>query len=356
MDWQAIQESFRGTFEGALWGFILLVLVAFGLPIVWHLSAERLQRRRRLLKIRRRLRARGLGQEEWRLLESAIQAVCPEHPSRLFDSLSLFHSWMDGLPDLEQSPDLMATLARIKELAYPDSHHIFVPHSTRDLVAGVSLNLVLHRGGQEIIPCIVTEVSMEGLRLGRRGSGAMSGAPGEQVSLFYPRPEAMYHALVRLQSVAGSELRTSHTLQGNFKVRQLREFWRVDVDMELPFLVFAEPGRIHDPALTVQPDMRQGRLINLSGNGAAIVTTTPPPRGSRIAFTLQLPSRTLHDLHAEILHITPNREISRLHLVFRDLDPGDQELIIHNLFLLYREQVGMDPVFDSGPVIVQNRH
>jgi hypothetical protein len=56
-----------------------------------------------------------------------------------------------------------------------------------------------------------------------------------------------------------------------------------------------------------------------------------------------------------VLHITVNRDISRLHLVFRNLDPGDQELIIRNLFLLYREQAGLEPVADSAPVIIQTR-
>jgi hypothetical protein len=350
MNWQQIQESFRGSFEGALWSFVALVVLGIALPLGWHCGAERLAKRRKLGRIRRRLHAQGIGPEEWRLLESAIQSTCPENPDRLFGSLSLFHTWIDGLPEVESAPpELMASLARIKELAFPDSGHIFVPHSTRDLLPGASLNLVAHRGGQEVIPCIVTEVSMEGLRLARRAGGVSAGLPGDQVSLFYPRPEAMYHAVVRLLEGAG-EIRTGHALQGHFKVRQLREFWRVDVDMELAFTVLPEAVELLEGEAAPAPDSREGRLINLSGNGAAIVTRRPPYRGALITFSLPLPSRTMHNLQAEVLHISGGKEMQRLHLVFRNLDPGDQELIIRNLFVLYREIGGLTPEPDSVTV------
>lgn len=343
MDWQQITQSFRGSFEGPFWAFALLILLAISLPIAWHFGSERVKQRRQLGRLRRRLSAKGIGPAEWALLESAIQSTCPHNPNRLLDSVSLFHTWVDGLPDIEASPpELIASLTRIKELAYPDGGSIFVPHSTRDLVPGASLNLVVHQGGQEVVTCMVTEVTMGGLRLNRRGGGTLVGLAGQQVSLFYPRPEAMYHAVVRVLDVDGADLRTSHTLQGHFKVRQLREFWRVDVDMELKFTVAVEPGQ----ELQVQPealDWRDGRLINLSGNGAAIVTRTPPHRGAHIAFSLLLPSRTLRDIRAEVLHVTPGKEMSRLHLVFRNLDPGDQELIIRNLFIMYREIGGLTP-------------
>lgn len=354
MDWGQIASSFRGSFEGAMWGFILFLMVAFLSPIVWHFMSRRFRHRRDMAGLQRRLRAKGISAQEWNLLEGAIREVCPDDPKRLLDNVSLFHGWVDGLPDLDKSPELMASLSRIKELTYPDSHHVFVPHSTRDLVMGASLNMVLHKGAQEALPCIVTDVSMEGLRLSTRGSHPIHTSAGEQISLFYPRPEAMYHALVKVQSVAGGECRTGHSAQGQFKVRQLREFWRVDVDMELDYLLIKDPA---DPlALEGSPERRPGRLINLSGNGAAIITPTPPTRGTHIAFTLHLPSKTLHQLRAEVLHITPSRDKARLHLVFRNLDPGDQELIIRNLFLLYREQAGMDPIADGGATVVQTRY
>lgn len=356
MDWQQIQQSFRGSFEGALWAFVLLILLGISLPILSHIWTERFQRFRKLRRIQRQFSAKGINPQEWRLLEDAIRSTCPENPDRLLDSVSLFHTWVDGLPDIDSAePELLQTLQRIKEMAYPESGHVFVPHSTRDLSPGVSLNLGFHKGGQEVIPCIVVEVGMDGLRLSPRGSYGSKGAPGEQLSLFYPRPEAMYHAVVRLKESPGGELRVSHAQQGQFRVRQLREFWRVDVDMEVAFIVMQEPGKIFESEAGWRPDQRPGHLINLSGNGAALITHNPPPRGSHIAFALNLPSKTLPDLQAEVLHITINHEISRLHLVFRNLDPGDQELIIRNLFMLYREQTGFEPVADSGPVLFQTR-
>jgi hypothetical protein len=355
MDWQMIQQSFRGSFEGAVWLLILLVMAALLLPVLWHVATRQLGERRRLGRIRRRLQAQGLSSDDWRLVESAIAATCPGQPHRLLENVSLFHAWLDSLPELDQSPQLQARLGRIKELAYPDTPHVFIPHSTRDLVAGTSLNLVLHQTGQEATPCLVTEAGMQGLRLARRGTAPFRGKPGDRASLFYPRPEAMYHAIVDLREVGEGHLLTSHCAPGNFKVRQLREFWRVDLDMELAYHVLAEAGATHEAGLRSAPEARQGRLINLSGNGTAIVTTSPPPRGSIIVFTLHLPSRTLHEVQGEVLHVTTNREFSRLHVVFRNLDPGDQELIIRNLFLLYREQAGMEPLVDSGPVVVQNR-
>jgi hypothetical protein len=354
MDWGQIASSFRGSFEGAMWGFVLFLLVAFLSPIVWHLVSRRFKHRRDLSGLQRRLRAKGITPQEWGLLEGAIRDTCPDDPQRLLDNVSLFHGWVDGLPDLDKSPGLLASLSHIKEITYPDSHHVFVPHSTRDLVMGASLNMVLHKGGQEAMPCIVTEVTMESLRLSTRGSQPIHVRSGEQISLFYARPEAMYHALVTVQSAAGGECRTAHSAKGQFKVRQLREFWRVDVDMEMDFMLIQDPT---DPlALEGNPERRPGRLINLSGNGAAIVTPHAPARGTHIAFTLHLPSKTLHNIRAEVLHITPSRDKSRLHLVFRNLDPGDQELIIRNLFLLYREQAGMEPLAESGATVVQTRY
>jgi hypothetical protein len=51
-----------------------------------------------------------------------------------------------------------------------------------------------------------------------------------------------------------------------------------------------------------------------------------------------------------VLHISGGKEMQRLHLVFRNLDPGDQELIIRNLFVLYREIGGLTPEPDSVTV------
>jgi len=356
MDWQGIQQGFRGSFEGAAWAFLLLVALLLSLPLLSMLFGERLRRARRLKRIQSNLSSKGIRPEEWNLLKDAIQSTCPENPDRLLGSVSLFNTWVDGLPGIDHAePELLATLQRIKELAFPDSPHGLVPHGTRDLCPGTSLNLVHHKGGQEVIPCIVTEVSMDGLRLVPRQSAGHRGLAGEQVSLFYPRPEAMYHAIVTLKTAPGSELRTTHAQQGQFRVQQLRENWRVDVDMEVPFVVLGEagPGPGSAPGWSARP--HTGRMINLSGNGAAIVTRTPPLRGARISFPLVLPSKTLHDLQAEVLHVSEGGELSRLHLVFRNLDPGDQELIIRNLFLIYREQAGLEPLVESAPVITQTR-
>lgn len=351
MDWQGIQQGFRGSFEGAAWAFLLVVALLLSLPLLSQLFGDRLRRARRLRRIQANLNSRGIRPEEWNLLKDAIQSTCPENPDRLLGSVSLFHTWVDGLPGIENAdPGLLDNLQRLKEAAYPESTHVPVPHSTRDLCPGTSLNLVHHKGTQEVIPCIVTAVDMEGLRLVPRLASSHRGLAGEQVSLFYPRPEAMYHAMVTLKPAPGSELRTTHALQGQFRVRQLREFWRVDVDMEVAFRVLGEAGDGGRGA-----DTRGGRMINLSGNGAAIVTRTPLPRGARISFPLVLPAKTLHDVQAEVLHVSEGGELTRLHLVFRNLDPGDQELIIRNLFLIYREQAGLEPLAESAPVITQTR-
>jgi hypothetical protein len=352
MDWQGIQQGFRGSFEGAAWAFLLVVALLLSLPLLSQLFGDRVRRARRLKRIQSNLNSKGIRPEEWNLLKDAIQSICPENPDRLLGSVSLFHTWVDGLPGIESAePGLLATLQRLKEVAYAEPTHVAVPHSTRDLCPGTSLNLVHHKGTQEVIPCIVTAVDMEGLRLVPRVASAHRGLAGEQVSLFYPRPEAMYHAMVTLKPAPGSELRTTHALQGQFRVRQLREFWRVDVDMEVAFQVLSETGAAPSTPMPAS----QGRMINLSGNGAAIVTRTPPPRGSRISMPLTLPAKTLHDVQAEVLHISEGGEMARLHLVFRNLDPGDQELIIRNLFLIYREQAGLEPLVESAPVITQTR-
>jgi hypothetical protein len=356
MDWQGIQQGFRGSFEGAVWAFLLVVVLLLSLPLLSHLFGERIRRLRRLRRIQTNLSTKGIRPEEWILLQDAIQATCPDNPDRLLGSVSLFNTWVDGLPGIDHAePELLATLQRIKELTFPDTPHGLVPHSTRDLCPGTSLNLVHHKGGQEVVPCIVTEVAMDGLRLVPRQSAGHRGLAGEQVSLFYPRPEAMYHAIVTLKTAPGNELRTTHAQQGQFRVRQLREFWRVDVDMDVPFMVLGEAGQARENGPGSPAPSRLGRMINLSGNGAAIVTRTPPPRGARISFPLVLPSKTLHDLQAEVLHVSEGAELSRLHLVFRNLDPGDQELIIRNLFLIYREQAGLEPLVEISPVITQIR-
>jgi hypothetical protein len=47
----------------------------------------------------------------------------------------------------------------------------------------------------------------------------------------------------------------------------------------------------------------------------------------------------LHGIQAEILHITKLRNGYRYHMVFRNLDPAEQDLVVRSLFLWYRNQL-----------------
>lgn len=339
--WHQIQGSFRGAFEGAVFAFTALIILGFGLPIIWYFFGESLRRRRRLDNVRQRLKSRGLTPSDWPLLAEAILATCPDHPERILDNGSLFHSWIDGLPEGDrEGADALARIERIEELAWPAGSTVYVPQSTRDLVPGASLNLVRQGAKQDVVPGVIAEVRVDGLVLVRRSQDLPVPRPGEEVNLYYPRPEAMYHAVCRVVEADSGRLRLQHAAAGQFKVRQLREHWRVDVDIPVAFRL---QGDAVDEGESAGAAGGQGRLINLSGNGAALVSRTTARRGQRVRFNLPVLGKTLVGIEAEILHLTSARAGHRYHMVFRNLDPADQDLIVRSLFLWYRHQQSESP-------------
>lgn len=344
--WQEIQQSFRGSMEGAAFAFFLLVLLGIGLPILYQLFAEQFRQRSRMRLLRRRMSREGLDDLDWQWVQRAVNETCPENPERILDSQSMFHTWIDGLEDMQDpDPELVKTLERIRDFIYVEGSGAVMPHSSRDLIPGASVNIVAKTGFQEVIPGIIAEVGLDLLRIGKRGVPIPSIPAGSELSLFYPRPEAMYHAVCRVIESRPAELKLAHAQKGHFNVRQLREFWRVDVDIPVEYKLHSLAGDVV-PTTPLAP--RRGRIINLSGSGAAIATDKASPRGSTITFPLRVQVKVI-SLQAEVLHVTTNRERSRLHLVFRNLDPGDQDLIIRSLFARYREQALEQPGFDALP-------
>lgn len=347
--WHQIQGSFRGAFEGAVFAFTALIILGFGLPVIWYVFGERLRRHRRLSDVRGRLLERGLDSGDWGWLSEAIRATCPDNPQRILDNVSLFHEWVDGLPDGERSrPEALARLDRIEETAWPGGATVYVPRSTRDLVAGASLNLVRHGDQQDVVPCVISEVRVDGLTLVKRSQELPVIRAGEEVHLYYPRPEAMYHAVCRAAGAEGGRLQLLHAAAGQFKVRQLREFWRVDVDIPVAFRL---QGAGEDEGGEAPPAGGEGRLINLSGNGAALVSRARARRGQRVRFGLPVMGKTLQGIEAEILHVTSGRFGHRFHMVFRNLDPADQDLIVRSLFLWFRHQQADSPPPPGGPAL-----
>ncbi len=320
--------------EGAVIAFSLLVILSIIFPIAYHLYAEHLKARNHRKNLKRRYIREGLLDKDWLLVERALDDVCPENPDRLLGNPSLFNVWLDGLDELsDPSAELLESIGRIHETLYHSHSGNLAPASTRDLLPGASINIVVHRGGrQDVIPGIVTTIGVQHIHIGNRGSQMPLMPAGREVGLYYPRPEAMYHAACEVERSHPGELILKHAKQGAFKVRQLREFWRVDVDIPVDFRVYSIPGEVDSSQL----NSRSGRIVNLSGSGAAIATGNPPPRGARIGFLLQAQNRQIM-LQAELLHLSKMRDMSRMHLVFRNLDPGDQEQIVRSLFTRYRD-------------------
>ena len=117
------------------------------------------------------------------------------------------------------------------------------------------------------------------------------------------------------------------------------------------FMVMAESAAQSMPPLQRVP----GKLINLSGSGAALVTRQQARRGQRIQFSLPLQDLLLANMQAEVLHVVPlNNGMKRLHMVFRDLDPKDQDRIVRSLFQWYREQMAMQRAEETGDAVVNS--
>jgi uncharacterized protein YqfB (UPF0267 family) len=347
--WSQVQLNFRGALEGSTFVLFLIILSAFTLPVLYFLFHERFKVWRCRYQLKARLLKRGLRMDQWFLLEKAIERICPEHPDRLHEHLAQFHVWLDTLSGIqEDNPILRELVTGLEEIVFGSSRTVIIPGSTRDFLPGTALNVVRPGSEQVAVATTVTQTDVHGITLSIRDKSEQKFRAKEILSIFCPRPEAMYHASTLVQSVDDETIRIRHATHEAFVVRQLREFWRVDVDLIVEFHVLNMTIQSADPTQTESTlseiadeivSRGDGLLINLSGNGAALVSSTMVPVGASISFDLQIGSRIIRELEAEVLHVTQSRNSYRLHLIFRGLDPTDRETIIRGLFLTYRQRV-----------------
>ena len=222
----------------------------------------------------------------------------------------------------------------MRKALYPNPHLVHAPQSTRDLPPGVTINLARQGVAGQVATCLMVHNDLSSMRLKPHSGSLSSIQAGDELSVYFPRPEAMYTAQCRVLS-HGEQLVLAHAGGDRFHTRQLREYWRVDVDIDVHFMVVAESYAQSMPPLQRVP----GKLINLSGSGAALVTRHLARRGQRIQFALPLQDLLLANMQAEVLHVVPlHNNLKRLHMVFRDLDPKDQDRIVRSLFQWYRAQ------------------
>ena len=234
--------------------------------------------------------------------------------------------------------EMIDCLENIRNELYHNKEAVAVPQSTRDLRMGVTLNLVRAHAGSVVHPCVVSGVDIRAMYLRSRGTGGLDVRSGEIVSLYMPRPEAMYYTECEVLGPGEqpATIALSHSVRGSFKTQQLREYWRVDVDIRIQYTNVSSP-RLDE---TGMPRRSEGRLINLSGSGAAMVSGRAPQRGECLQFSLPLHDKEINGLEAEVLHVVKlPTHTYRLHMVFRSLGEEDREKIIRSLFHWYRNRM-----------------
>jgi c-di-GMP-binding flagellar brake protein YcgR len=337
--WQQIQMSFKNTSGGSPMVMAIVLLIAPVILVLISVVKYQLKVSKKNTSLRTGLKKEGLEEADLGIFYGAIDEICPGQPDKLLSDISLFHSWIDGLPNIHQaSESLVTSLENIKTKVYKGHGGAYIPHSTRDLVPGTTVNLLRHNRGTELTACILQESTITGFALVTKGEKEIEVGPGEEVCIYYPRPEAMYQAICPVSGISPDKFTISlfHAVKGDFVVRQLREYWRVDVNIPLKFNLIE--GYQEDGDETTKN--LSARAINLSGNGAALITSASMIRGQIIIFNLPLSEKSVTNLQAEIIHISKTRNNdSRLHLVFRNLDPTEREKIIGSLFKWYRDSM-----------------
>ena len=231
--WSQIRQSFINSFEGAAFALFLIFLFSFALPVLYYLFRERWSGWRTRHHVQQSFLAKGLTPQQWDFLAEAIEVICPESPKRITENLAAFHVWLDSLPGI-QDPDRERDdlLEGLEDIVFGLGRTVFVPGSSRDFTAGTTINLVSQDHNQTALPCTIIEVDEQGLTVSPLNKETQSVVSvGERVSLFCPRPEAMYHAICPVRATSKTGIRIAHAVHEDFTVRQLREFWRVDIEL-----------------------------------------------------------------------------------------------------------------------------
>lgn len=340
VDFQQVSIHFRNAIEGSgflLVGLILLVLLA---PAGWALFKDRLALQKRNSSLQDQMRGAGLTAADRRLVLRAIQEISPTNPDALLQDPRIFNRWVDGLEGIQSpSSQLVEQLTRIRQGLYSSIYVVPPLRSTRDFQPNLVVNVCLAKGATALLPAVLVEQDDGQLtfRLTRK-EVVFPYRIEDRLLLHVPHPEAMYIAPVRVLALSSDQrqITVSHTPPREFQVRQYREFWRVDLEMPVRFQAITRSGE----AEAALPGNRDGKLINLSGGGAALLCDGPLPRGQHLRFPLYLADRVLNPVVARVIESVPlPGERCRAHLIFTGITPEERDQIIRSLFQWQRERL-----------------
>lgn len=343
VDFQQVSVHFRDAIEGTgllLVGLILLVLLA---PAGWALFKDRVALQRRNSSLQDQLRHTSLNAADRRVVLRAIHEISPANPEAMLQDPRIFNRWVDSLAEIsEPDPDLVEQLGRIRQVLYSDVYVVPPLRSTRDFQPNLLVNVCLAKGATALLPSVLVEQDDGQLtfRLTRKDT-VFNYRIGDRLLLHVPHPEAMYIAPVKLLALSSDQrqITVGHTLPKEFQVRQYREFWRVDLEMPIRFQAITRDGD-GDPTL---PGQWEGKLINLSGGGAALLSDARLERGQHLRFPLYLADRVLNPVVARVIEAVPLPGTrTRAHLIFAGITPEERDQIIRSLFQWQRERLQQD--------------
>ena len=340
---QQITWHFRDSIEGTAVLLVTLILLALLAPAIYAMVKDRLALQHRNNSLLDQLRHTSLDAAERKLVLKAIQEASPANPEALLQDPRIFNRWVDSLAEIAHpTPALVEQLSRIRQILYRDIYVVPPLRSTRDFQPNLLVNICLAKGATQLLPSVLVELDDGQLtfRMTRRES-VYNYRPGDRLLLHVPHPEAMYIAPVDVLAISSDQrqITVGHALPREFQVRQYREFWRVDIDMPIRFHVVTRDG---DPEPAFE-GVQEGKVINLSGGGAALICDKPLQRGHHLRFPLYLADRVLNPVVARVLEavVLPGNK-TRAHMVFAGITPEERDQIIRSLFQWQRERLQQD--------------
>ncbi len=338
--WQEISWHFRDSLEGSVFLLATCALLLILSPAFYKILKDMLARRRREATLISQLNSSSLSHAEKKLVVRAIHEQSPGNPEAILQDPRLFNRWVDKLPEILEPPaELVEQLAHIREELFRDVFVVPPLRSTRDFQPNLFVNICAAQGADTLLPSVLVELDDGELvfRIARK-ERVFEYQPGDVLLLHVPHPEAMYIAKVKVRALSADrrQVTVTHSSTGDFQVRQYREFWRVDLTMGVHFQLIDKDGE-------AQPGREgtwDGKLINLSGGGAAMVSEQKVIRGDHVRFPLYLADRILNPVVAKVLEAAelPSGKY-RSHMMFIGLTPEERDQIIRSLFQWQRERL-----------------
>lgn len=116
--------------------------------------------------------------------------------------------------------------------------------------------------------------------------------------------------------------------------QQLRDFVRLDVSLPVEYV----PSGVQRAGEDGEVELIPGRLIDLSGGGAQIVTEEEFPVGARLDLVLHLPKRLIPAEAEVVRRITDAEGPVRLGVRFTAIEERDREHIVKFIFAEQRRR------------------